>query len=177
MTRRAQIGIAVGVALIAFTFPFNATVAPDWTVQVVDEDGKPAAGVLVQRGAVEWTLGGQSMDSACTSVDGTVHFDRRTMRVPVGERLYLTGRDVLREWPHGSHGPWVKVWAEGLGYGDIDQHPSTVSWNGIRNRMTSRLVLRRCPPGRTGYHCGFDYDYFFRVNSSAGEMRACRFAP
>jgi hypothetical protein len=48
-----------GAALVLFVllYPFSVTVAPEWTVKVLDENGEPLAGAYVSEGASQWTLG------------------------------------------------------------------------------------------------------------------------
>jgi len=56
VTARTKIlsGTAVLVSLVVY--PFEVTVAPEWNVKVVDENGKPLAGAYVLEFADQWTL-------------------------------------------------------------------------------------------------------------------------
>lgn len=171
----------VGVALVVFllVYPFNVTVAPEWNVRVVDETGKPVAGAYVSEFASHGTLDFEHNEAVCTNVNGEAQFVRRTVRASVLNRV---SRWVSRFNIHGGLGPHVAVGVDRLGYGDMPtQVPmpdfNGLVWDGFPRRVNSRVVLQKCPDGRTGYQCHFDYDYFFPINSSARDIAACRTAP
>jgi hypothetical protein len=173
--------ILAGVALILFllVYPFDVTVAREWNVKVVDENGKPLAGAYVAEFASHGTLDFEHKESVCTNTNGEARFVRRTVRASVLTRV---PRWVSRFNVHGGLGPYVAVGVDRLGYGDMPtQTPmpnfNGLDWHGSPSRMNSRVALRKCPEGFTGYNCQFHYDYFFAVNSSAREMAACQSAP
>ena len=170
-----------GVALIVFllVFPFNVTVAPEWNVKVIDENGKPLAGAYVSEFASHGTLGFEHNEAVCTNVNGEAQFVRHTVCASFLTRVsrWVSGFNI-----HGGGGPSVAVGVDRLGYGDMPtQIPmpnfNGLVWHGSPGRMNSRVVLHKCPAGFTGYECRFDYHYFFAVNSSAREMAACQSAP
>jgi len=75
--------VLVGVML----FPFQLCVVPAWSLQVVDENDHPVAGVAVQQ---EWgQFGANEMtwaDSRLTGADGRVEFPERDVDSPLGPR-------------------------------------------------------------------------------------------
>lgn len=75
--------LLVGVLL----YPFQLCVVPAWSVQVVDENDHPVAGVAVQQ---EWgQFGANEMtwaDSRLTGADGRVDFPERDVDAPLGPR-------------------------------------------------------------------------------------------
>lgn len=170
-----------GVALIVFLliYPFNVTVAPEWKVQVVDENGKPLAGAYVAEFASNGTLDFEHNETMCSNVNGEAQFIRHTVRASV---LTRASRWVSRFNIHGGLGPYVAVGVDRLGYGDMPtQSPEPnfngLVWYGSPRRVNSRVVLHKCAEGFTGYKCHFDYDYFLSVNRSAREIAACQSTP
>lgn len=70
-----------------FLYPFELCVVPAWSVQVVDENDHPVAGVVVQQ---EWgQFGPHEMtwaDSRVSGADGRVDFPERDVESPLGPR-------------------------------------------------------------------------------------------
>jgi hypothetical protein len=172
-TRGRMLTVATLIAFL-LVFPFDLTIAPEWNVKVLDENGTALAGAYVSEFATQWTLGVHSEAAICTNAQGEAHFPRRTTRASIVTRV---SKFVLGFGPHASLGADVKIGVERLGYGDMPNESVTATWNGSGTHANSRFVLHKCPNGHTGYRCHFDYDYFFRVNSSAKEMAACLSAP
>jgi hypothetical protein len=176
MRTRIKVSLA-GVALIIvlLVYPFNVTVAPEWKVKVIDEKGEPVAGAYVSEFGSHGTLDFQHKEALCTDLSGEAQFSRQTARASVLTRISSW---VSRFNVHGGLGPYVAVGVDRLGYGDMPtQGPAAnfngLAWYGSPTRMNSTVTLRKCPKRFTGYNCGFNYDYFFTVNSSAREMAAC----
>jgi hypothetical protein len=163
-------GIALLVVLI---YPFKVTVAPEWNVKVVDQNGNAVAGAYVSEFGTNWTLNVHHEDAACSDALGRAYLARHTVRASF---LTRASRFVSGFGPHASLGPDVKIGVEGFGYGDMPNDITTSTWDGIRNRVSLQFVLHKCPQGFTGYKCSADYDYFFKVNSDARKMAACQSA-
>jgi hypothetical protein len=170
-----------GFALIALllVYPFNVTVAPDWNVKVVDENGKPLPGAYVSEFASDEELGFQHNEAMCTNLNGEAQFVRHTVRASVLTRVSAS---VSKFSIHGGLGPRVAVGVDRLGYGDMPtQAPMPdfdgLVWYGSPSRTSSRVVLQQCPAGFTGFKCGADYKYFYSINSSARDIAACQSAP
>ncbi|HYL64486.1 MAG TPA: hypothetical protein VE077_17870 [Candidatus Methylomirabilis sp.] len=66
-------------------YPFERSVVPAWSVQVVDESNRPVAGIGVQQ---EWGQFGPDQmvwaDSQVTGIDGRVAFPERVVQTPLG---------------------------------------------------------------------------------------------
>jgi hypothetical protein len=170
-----------GVALIVLllVYPFNVTVAPEWNVKVVDENGKPVPGAYVSEFASHGTLDFQHNESVCTNMNGDAQFVRHTIRASVLTRVSSW---VSRFSIHGGLGGHVAVGVDRVGYGDMPTQTQApdfngLVWSGSSNLISSRVVLHKCPDGFTGYKCQADYKYFFAVNSSARDIAACQSAP
>jgi hypothetical protein len=176
MNTGAKLTLAlVALIILVLVFPFNVTVAPEWKVKVVDEDGKPLAGAYVSEFASHGTLDIQHNESMCTDVNGEAQFGHRTGRASLLTRI---SRWVSRFNIHGGLGPYVAVGVDRLGYGDIPTQAPMPNFNGLMwygspSRMNSRVILHQCPKGFTGYNCGFEYDYFLSVNSTARKIASC----
>jgi hypothetical protein len=175
MTTRTKILAGVAFFLFLLVYPFNVTVAPEWNVKVVDENGKALAGAYVLEFATQWTLDFHFEEAECSNANGEAHFARRTLPASVLARV---SKWVSKLGPHSSLGPDVKIGVERLGYGDMPNDITWATWNGWARRVNTRFALHKCPNGLTGYHCKFDYNYFFAVNgSSARKIAACQAGP
>lgn len=176
-TKTSLAGVVLIVLLLVY--PFNVTVAPDWNVKVVDDNGNPLPGAYVEEFASHGTLDFQHNESVCTNFNGDAHFVRQTIRASVLTRVSTL---VSRFSIHGGNGPHVAVGVDRLGYGEMPTQTEMpdfngLVWDGSPNRVSSRVVLHRCPDGFTGFKCEADYKYFFAINSSAREIAACQSAP
>lgn len=172
MKTRTKILAVVALIILFLVYPFNVTVAPQWNVRVVDENGKALAGAYVLEWASQWTLDFHQHEAICSNLNGEAHFPRRTSPASVLTRVSMW---VSKLGPHSSLGSDVEISVERLGYGDMPNENTRATWNGWANRVNSRLTLHKCPNGLTGYHCKFNYDYFFAINgSSAREIAACQ---
>ena len=166
----------VGSALVVLVliYPFSVTVAPEWNVKVLDENGMALAGAYVSEGASQWTLGVHYGAAICSDVRGEARFPRKTVRASVLRRL---SNLISAFGPHASLGAEAKVGVQRLGYGDLPNDTSIATWDGSSTLVNSHLVLHKCPTGFTGYRCHFDYDYSFRVGGTeAREIAACQSA-
>ena len=174
MRRRTVLLAGVALVMLLLVYPFNVTVIPEWNVKVVDEGGRPVPGAYILLFATQWTLDFHHEEAVCTDSNGQAYFPRETVRASVVTRVL---KWVSRLGPHSSLGPDAKVGVEALGYGDMPGDTITTDWNGSAGRVNSQLSFHKCAEGLTGYHCNFNYKYFFDVNSSARKMAACQAAP
>jgi hypothetical protein len=174
VTTRAKILAAAGVVIFLLVYPFPVTVMPEWNVKVVDQNGAAVPGAYLLEFANQWTLDFHDEQAICSDANGEAHFARRTVPASVVTRV---SEFISKLGPHASLGPDVKMSAEGLGFGD-EANESMTKWNGWSNHVNSKLVLHRCPKGRTSYKCSFDYAYWFGINGSAAkQIAACQSAP
>lgn len=171
MRKKPKTLAMIALVVVLLVFPFKVTVAPEWNVKVVDENGKPLPGAYVEEFARQWTLDYDHHEAVCTNSNGEAQFPRETLRV--GVAVHAT-KWVSRLGPHVSSGPVDIVAVERLGYGPMSDENIKAPWNGLANRVTSQFVLHKCQNGFTGYHCYFNYAYFFRINSSSRQIAACQ---
>lgn len=158
--------------LFLMLYPFKVTVAPEWNVKVVDENNNPISAVDITEFASFPRMRFEHKESICSGRDGEAHFARHTVRMNVLTQVskFISGFSI-----HGGDGPYVAVGVERLGYGDFPtQEPvpnfNGLAWYGSPGRLYSRVTLRKCPSGFTGYKCGADYAYYFSINGE--EARA-----
>ena len=172
MRKRTKILAGIALIILLLAYPFNVTVAPEWNVKVVDENGKALAGAYVLEFATQWTLDFHHEEAICSDLNGEAHFPRHTLRASVLTRVSMW---ISKFGFHSSLGPDVKIGAERLGYGDMPNESTTATWNGSAGRVDSQFVLHKCPAGFTAYKCGASYEYFFAINgSSAQKIAACK---
>ncbi len=175
MRRREKILVAIAVVTLLLVYPFNLTVAPEWEVKVVDENGNPLAGAYVSESASHGMLDFAHQKAVCTNARGAAHFARRTVHASV---LTWVSKLISRFNMYGLS-PYVTVGVDRLGYGEMPTDGPNPNFNGLLwygspNRMNSRVVLHKCPAGLTGYQCLSDYQYFFEIGgASAQKIASC----
>ena len=85
LQRLIWIVLSAMLVMTLLLYPFERRVVPAWTVQVVDENSHPVAGIDVQQ---EWGQFGPEeriwAESRFTGVDGWVEFPERLVPVPLG---------------------------------------------------------------------------------------------
>jgi hypothetical protein len=105
---KKKLGIFFGVLITLFLLiPFPYTVAPEWRVRVLYDDGKPATGKQVYQMWTDSSIAMGSwmpMESLTTDADGFVTFPQRTFYAPLllrglGYLVYL-----VDFWSHASYG-------------------------------------------------------------------------
>jgi hypothetical protein len=163
------------LVVVLLLYPFKVTVAPEWNVKVVDENGDPVPGAYVEEFASNGTLDFEHEESVCTKTNGEAQFAPQMIRASVLTRVthWISKFSI-----HGGLGPHVVVGVDRLGYGDMPtDNPmpdfNGLTWNGSPSRLTSPVVLQKCPEGFTGYRCGAEYAYFFSINSDSRKIAAC----
>ena len=150
-----------GLALIVSlpVYPFSVTAAPEWSVKVVDENGKSVPGAYVSEFASHGTLDFQHNEAVCTNTNGEAQFVRHTIRASVLTRVSSW---ISRFSIHGGLGPHAAVGVDRLGYGDMPTQTQAPDFNGLvwygsPSRISSQVALHKCPEGFTGYDCKADY--------------------
>lgn len=172
MTTSTKILAGTAVLLFLLVYPFEVTVAPEWNIKVVDENGKPLTGAYILEFANQWTLDTHYEQAICSDKNGEAHFPRQIVRASV---LTRASKFILNFGPHSSFGPDLEMGAERLGYGDMANNVTTAEWSGGRSRVHSQFSLHKCPTGFTAYRCNFDYDYWLGINGeSAKKIAACQ---
>jgi hypothetical protein len=172
VTTRTKVLAAVAVLIFLVSYPFKVTVAPDWQVSVVNENGSPLAGAYVLEFADYSTLDHHYEHAICSDKDGKAHFPSEKLRASVLTRIVKCFSIV---GPHSGCGSDVKIGAERLGYGDMPNDVTTAEWHGGRTSIHSQFTLHKCPDGFTAYHCNSNYEYWFGINGeSAKKIAACQ---
>jgi hypothetical protein len=171
MRKKPKTVMIIVLVIMLLVYPFKVTVVPEWSVKVVDENGKPLPGAYVEEFARQWTLDYDHHAAVCTNLNGEAQFPRETLRVGVAVHA---AKWISLLGPHASLGPVDIVAVERLGYGPMSDENTKATWNGFANRVNTQFVLHKCPNGFTGYQCYFDYPYFFGINSSSRQIAACQ---
>ena len=164
----------VALVFLLLVYPFSVTVAPEWRVEVTDENGKPLAGAYVSEFATHGTLNFKLNDALCTDLNGEARFGRHSVRASILTRISRWRFNI-----YGGSGPYVAIGVDRLGYGEIPtQNPEPnfkgMTWYGSPRRVNSKVALQKCPDRFTGYKCSFKYDEFFANNSTARQIAACQ---
>jgi hypothetical protein len=157
-SHRNSIVAGIAVILVALLYPTQITVAPDWTVRVVDENGAPLAGVWVSESWQHYSVEKFShAEESLADPDGTVHFPRRTLRVSRLFRMAGCLYQFGRFFAHASCGPHASVMSGKCGYGEMGGSDTSGSiWAPSANPaaiQSAQLVLHHCPVGATGLGC------------------------
>ncbi|MBI1739230.1 MAG: hypothetical protein HYR58_08275 [Acidobacteria bacterium] len=140
------------VALIA-AYPFEVTVAPDWTVKVVDEVGRPLVKVTVTETTRYYPFQlSPNEERQVTDASGLAHFSRRTLRLSRAARTFACLKRIIAEGIKFGCGPEATIWAEKVGYGPISYDTDT-GWDGRVDPRSSHIVLQQCAKGKTGNYC------------------------
>jgi hypothetical protein len=172
--RTFRVGAGLALILVLLFFPFHVTVAPEWKVRVVDQNGEPVQGAYVQEFAINWTLDFRHKEAVCSDEDGIAQFPKRSVRASYMTRIWDTVSQIR---PHTSLGHDVEIGVEALGYGELTIDSRWLTWNGFADRVNSSHMMTKCPKGLTGFQCGFDYDHYFENQVSGKRVRLCQSSP
>jgi hypothetical protein len=166
-----RVSASLALILVFLFFPFNVTVAPEWKLRLVDQNGDPVKGAYVYESAYNWTLDFRHSEAVCSDEDGIVQFPKRSVRASYMTRIWDTVSQIK---PHGSYGHDVRIAIDALGYDDVSRG---LEWNGFLDRVNSSHTVHKCSEGLTGYQCRFDYDHYFENQFSGKRMRQCQSSP
>lgn len=139
-TRKWFGAIAVIVLIAAVFYPHPTAAIPEWRIQVVDENGKPLAGIVVHQ---EWiTLEADGMISAeaeKTDSGGWAVLPLRQMRDSIALRIqdYFLARSKGRKSLLSTHA--FVCWKDMTG---------DIFWDDLSTEPVHRLQLRK---GSCGY--------------------------
>jgi hypothetical protein len=146
------------LAIATLFYPAEITLAPDWTVRVVDQNGQSLPSVSVTEVWQHYSLEEISHEEEkVTAGDGSVFFPRRSLRASRFSRIVGCAHEFTRSTVHASCGPVAYVIPFKCDYGPMqasDTHGSDwTGWFTRSQKMSSQLVLRHCPAGATGIGC------------------------
>lgn len=120
--------ISAALVAVGFAYPVESTVVPAWKIRVVDEAGRPYAGMSVSQAWKHYSLeleGGENMESRWTDGDGYVEFPERTLRMSLLSRAFRLAFTKVKTLFHGSTGISADVAATGpQGYKSVEYVPS-----------------------------------------------------
>lgn len=115
--RRVSIILIIAVlVVVGLAYPFDSTVVPAWRIRVVDEAGRPYAGMEVSQAWKHYSLeleGGSNMETRSTDVSGYVEFPERTLKLSLLSRSLRMAFTRAAKLLHGSTGISADVSATG----------------------------------------------------------------
>ncbi len=108
----------VGVLILVGFIPYSTAVVPEWSVKVVDKDGRPQPGIDVVEFCESFTLWENPCYQASdrlqiTDQDGVVTFSAKYVTLSLWSRFYRSGISVLLLAAHGSIGNDVRIMVKG----------------------------------------------------------------
>jgi len=146
------------LAFATLFYPAEVTLAPEWTVHIVDENGQSLTGVSVREVWQHYSVERISHEEdISTAAGGTVSFPRRSLRASRLSRIVGCAHQFGQLGVHASCGPVAYVIPFKCDYGAMQPNDMRGSdWTGWFTRsqkISSQLVLRHCPAGATGIGC------------------------
>jgi len=156
--------VALGLIFLGIVYlfvPVHVTVAPEWTVEVKDAEGRPMPGACVVQWWQHYSVEDDNHEeSILTDESGLVSFPRRTLRASGWSRIIGAANNLRESGVHASFGPYSHVAAYKFGYGEMSHLDSqNTRWNGWGRLVNSHIILRRCPDGYTGLGCIMPTEY------------------
>ena len=138
-----RIGAILLVLLAILLVPYRGIVAPDWTVTVVDEAGRPLPEMTVREEFKDYSHMGEGGEvDAVTDAGGQAHFPLRREWKTFGGWL-AHGLISLPGFVHNSYGVRTYVFAFGNGLeGSWVEHGVIADWTGSPNVMQSTIVVK-----------------------------------
>ena len=104
--------LSAAVVLVIVLVPWNTTVVPAVCVAVLDETGKPAAGVRIEQEWQYFTIN-SDMQRATSTTDaaGYVTLPKRTVRISLASKALGLARGLLPLICGYDHGPFGSITA------------------------------------------------------------------
>lgn len=111
-TRLLLICVGLLSMTLASIYPFETTVVPAWTLNVVDEDGNIVAGALVREHWKHYSIeSGSHEQDLKTDEGGSVSFPARTIRASLLSRMLGPIWNLFTEGVHAGYGPYAHILA------------------------------------------------------------------
>jgi hypothetical protein len=130
------------VALALAFFPFAQTVAPDWTVTILDAAHQPMSRITVREVWQQYSLENASHEeNLFTDSSGQVHFPRRTYRSNFVTRFVSCVGRIGDLGVHASCGPKSYLVAFGMGADTMDWTDMNQENGGGMPWQRSTLIL------------------------------------
>ena len=112
---KKKILIAIAVLAAVAVLPIPISLAPSWQVHVVDESGKPLAGVPVRQSWYHYMNDASGSERKVTAADGRVAFPAREKRTLLGVLIFF--RVLTAVLPHGGGSSAdLTAYRDGYGY-------------------------------------------------------------
>src|SRR5712692_2488693 len=155
--RKKYTFLIAAAALLALAYPREVTVAPDWSVTVVREDGTPLAQLPIREVWEHYSLESESHEQdLATDFYGKVHFPRRTIRASYIYRFFGCAEKFIMTGVHASCGPvayLIPLIGTNLGETRSSFAALEPYRGGQRRERQSRIVLEECANGKSGLFC------------------------
>ena len=140
-SRLALTALAIVAAILLF--PYDQTIAPEWTIHTLDANRRPLANITVREVWQQFSLESEGHEEdRLTDSSGRVQFPRRYRRSSVGQRLIGCLKQVMMTGVHASCGVNSYLVAFGNGVDTMDwadlsqEQGTTMPW------QHSTLVLK-----------------------------------
>ncbi len=116
------------ISAVLSLIPFHTTAAPEWKIQVIDENGSPYKGQLVRQFCRNYSLQADCADAESdqyTDENGYVTFPKRTIRLSLILRVLNFGVNIFHSiGGHTSFGTVVRITSSGpVGYPALEYDP------------------------------------------------------
>jgi hypothetical protein len=99
---RIVVIIAAALLFVAFLYPFETTIVPQWTLRVIDDTGTPVREINVTEHWQNYLLESAGHEEVqTTNPDGSVTFGARTIRASMLRRLFSRITSVGKHSPEG----------------------------------------------------------------------------
>jgi len=138
--RKLLLALSAIPALLIILMPWNTTVVPAVRIQVFDEAGKPAAGVLAEQ-KWEFLVPNSHLERATSTTDaaGYVTWPKRTVRISIANRAVGFGRSLLLERSLYEYGPIGDITAYASDRRFCDTVRFDVNHSNLRPLILTRL--------------------------------------
>ncbi len=146
MIGRSKIALAGAAAIVLSLVPIPYLACPDWSIQVVDEQGRPLQGMLVHLDYQNYSVeDNEHEEDQYSDKLGRAAFHHKTGSASILRRCFYTARSAL-EGVHASFGThaWVNVFGQGR-EGEATQGNKVTDWQGSPSRMESLIVAGSRP--------------------------------
>jgi hypothetical protein len=149
--------LIAAAALMAFAYPLEVTVAPDWSLTVVLEDGTPLTQLPIREVWQHYSVESESQEQdLATDSQGQVHFPRRRIRVSQIQRFFGCAKQFISGGAHASCGPvayLIPLIGTNLGETRSSLDALEAYRGGQKSARQSRIVLQKCNDGKLGLLC------------------------
>ena len=144
MKIKLKFAIPLAILIASFLVPLPYLATPKWSVHVVDEAGRPLAGMTVRLSWENYSVENASheQDLASDQNGNVVFLPHRSSATLLGRIFYTVLSSMALA--HASYGPHASVFAFGKGReGEAVERDMVTDWNGTPDDMHSQIVARQ----------------------------------